>query len=259
MCDPCRRGGVERVRHVVRQAELQVRPRRDRAVRRGVCHCCSSIVLNWAPVSVVVQRLLTNGSTPFASAVVTTPSGRVEQLGPQAARVDDADLARRRRFSGASVSRSALATRSPSVDSLARSSRRGRSAGPRSRSAPYVPPVKAVVMSAVTEPTGTEPTRSRRPAPPSTIVLTCATRGYVATSCAANAASFCAGVAGDRRDQARDVLLGVRDDLAAGRVERQHDLADELAVAARSAGSAGSCRARRGPAPPTRTAGGCGR
>ena len=40
-----------------------------------VCHCCSSIVLNCAPVSDVVQRLFTNGSTPLASAVVMTPSG----------------------------------------------------------------------------------------------------------------------------------------------------------------------------------------
>ena len=53
------------------------------------CHCCSSIVFTCAPVSVVVQRLFTNGRTELASAYVMSPG---EQLGAQAAGVHDADL-----------------------------------------------------------------------------------------------------------------------------------------------------------------------
>ena len=59
-------------------------------------------------------------------------------------------------------SRSELATRSPKVDSAPRSS---------------VVPLKARVMSAVTEPTGWLPISAAFASAASTIVLTCATRG----------------------------------------------------------------------------------
>ncbi|CPU67834.1 Uncharacterised protein [Mycobacteroides abscessus] len=59
----------------------------------------------------------------------------------------------------------------------------------------YEPPANAVVMSAVTSPIGVAPMISACWSAASTIVLTSATRGYVATRVASSAfvrATFCA-------------------------------------------------------------------
>ena len=156
------------------------RCRRGRAAGSGlagwcrralVCHCCSRTVLSWVPVSSTASSVVHERQHPVGlgegdhAVGVGRVAGGVageQQVGPQATRVRQAEVGLRE--VGGMPSRSALATRSPSVDS-----ERGRR-----RRLPSSPPSKAVVMSpSICADRLVADDRWPRPAAASTIVLTC--------------------------------------------------------------------------------------